>query len=216
MELVKLLKSNWRVWTWLAMTPLLMALAGCATSDDLSAYGPIPDPNAPPSASAMTDTTNYTLRVGDSVTVTFYDLATPIQPITDEIKEDGTITLIQNEQFKAAGLTISQLQTAVHDRYVPAYYHYMTVNIVPANRFYTVSGEVKSEGHQPYPGHMTVLEAIASAGGFTDYARKRKVTVTRAGSNKQITVNCIKALDHPELNIEVFPGDTVHVPHTIF
>jgi polysaccharide biosynthesis/export protein len=215
MELIKILKRNRRFWIWLPMV-MMLVVAGCATSDDPTTYDPMGDPGATGPGRTSGDTTNYTLRVGDTVTVNFYDLTPSIPAITDEIKDDGTITLILSEQFKAAGLTISQLQNDVHKRYVPAYYRQMTVNIVAANRVYTVSGEVKEEGQKGYPGHMTVLEAIANAGGFTDYARKRKVTVTRAGTHKQITVNCVKALDQPELNIEIFPGDTIHVPHTIF
>jgi polysaccharide export outer membrane protein len=103
------------------------------------------------------------------------------------------------------------LQNDVHTRYVPAYVKYMTVNIAVLNRQYTVSGEVRSGNSFGYPGHMTVLQAIANAGGFTDYAKKKAVRVTRA-DHRQIIVNCVKALEVPELNIEIFPGDTIYVP----
>ena len=216
MELLKFLKDNWRKWWWLAAVAVL---TGCGALDP---YAPIPESGEPVAGTAPSDSgggimnsTNYTLHVGDQLTVNFFDITPAISPITDQIKEDGSITLIYNEKFQAAGKTISQLQTMVHDRYVPAYVKYMTVNIVPANRSYTVEGEVRSPGNFGYPGHMTVLRAIATAGGFTDYANKRKVTVTRA-DNRQFTVNCLKALDNPDLDVEIFPGDRVHVPQAIF
>jgi protein involved in polysaccharide export with SLBB domain len=213
MELLKFIANTLKKWAWL---PAVITLAGC----QINPYGPLPDANAsafgtnsPGGPGMAMDTTNFTLRVGDELTVSFFDITPAILPITDEIKEDGTITLIYNEKFQAAGKTISQLQTAVHDRYVPAYVKYMTVNIAPANRIYYVEGEVRVPNHYPYPGHMTLLEAIATAGGFTDYAKKKAVRITRA-DHRQFTVNAAKAINDPDLNVEIFPGDTIYVPQT--
>lgn len=213
MELLKSFGNILKMWAWL---PVLAMLAGC---QDVNPYTPIPQGNVPAAAAGTNyasapaiplDTTNYTLQVGDQLTVNFFDINPPIAPISDEVKDDGTITLIYNEKFQAAGKSISQLQTMVHDRYVPAYVKYMTVNITPANRFYTVQGEVRSPNRYAYSGHMTVLGAIATAGGFTDYANKRNVQVTRA-DHRQFRVNCNKALADPDLDAEIFPGDKIYV-----
>jgi protein involved in polysaccharide export with SLBB domain len=211
MELLKFIANTLKRWAWL---PAAIALTGCHSTNS---WAPLPDVNGSGAAGGTNplDTNNYTLRVGDQMTVNFYDITPPIQPITDQIKEDGTITLIYNEKFQAAGKTISQLQNDVHARYVPAYLKYMTVNIGVLNRLYTVSGEVKAGNSFAYPGHLTVLQAIANAGGFTDYANKKKVKVTRA-DHRQIMVNAIKAQEDPDLNIEIFPGDTIYVPVTMW
>ncbi|HXD00394.1 MAG TPA: polysaccharide biosynthesis/export family protein [Verrucomicrobiae bacterium] len=207
MELLKFIAKALKKWAWL---PAAIALAGCQAVDP---YAPFPDANAPGTSAGTNsmDATSYTLRVGDQLTVNFFDITPVIPPISDQIKEDGTITLIYNEKFQAVGKTISQLQNEVHARYVPAYVKYMTVNIAAVNRLYTVSGEVRAGNSFGYPGHMTVLQAVANAGGFTDYANKRKVRVRRA-DHRQITVNCVKALTDPDLDIEIFPGDTIYVP----
>jgi protein involved in polysaccharide export with SLBB domain len=55
------------------------------------------------------------------------------------------------------------------------------------------------------------LQAIASAGDFTDFARKQEVLLTRSDGRK-ITVNCIKARKNPSLNLEILPGDIIDVP----
>jgi protein involved in polysaccharide export with SLBB domain len=216
MELLKAFGNILRKWAWL---PALIALAGC---QDVDPYTPIPQGKTPASAAGTNngiystapaiplDTTNYVLQVGDQLTVSFFDITPAITPITDEIKDDGTITLIYNEKFQAAGKSIGQLETMVHDRYVPAYVKYMTVNIAPANRSYTVQGEVRAPNRYGYSGHMTVLGAIATAGGFTDYANKRNVQVTRA-DHRQFRVNCVKALADPDLDVEIFPGDKIYV-----
>jgi protein involved in polysaccharide export with SLBB domain len=59
------------------------------------------------------------------------------------------------------------------------------------------------------------LKVIASAGGFTDFANKKKVKLTRVDGRTQI-VNCPKALDNPSLDPEVYPGDTIHVPRRLW
>jgi len=79
-----------------------------------------------------------------------------------------------------------------------------------------VDGEVKSPGPKLYMGQpVTVLKAIASAGDFTDFAKRTKVTLTRLNGKKQ-TINCDKARKDPRLDAPVYPGDTIHVPRRIF
>jgi polysaccharide export outer membrane protein len=80
-----------------------------------------------------------------------------------------------------------------------------------STRWYYVLGEVRVPNRQIYNSRITVLQAIASAGGFTDFAKKTKVKLTRVDGRTQI-VNCSKALENPTLDLEVYPGDTIHVP----
>ena len=93
----------------------------------------------------------------------------------------------------------------------------MTVTVKPeeSTRWYYVDGEVKSPNRQIYTSRITVLKAIASAGGFTDFANKKKVKLTRVDGRTQI-VNCVKALDNPSLDLEVYPGDKIHVPRRLW
>ena len=70
---------------------------------------------------------------------------------------------------------------------------------------------VKAPNRQLYTSRITVLKALASASGFTDYANKKKVKLTRADGRTQI-INCAKARDNPILDLEVYPGDKLYVP----
>jgi polysaccharide biosynthesis/export protein VpsN len=156
-------------------------------------------------------------RVGDSLTVTFTDTPTLIPLFEEKIKEDGTITLTLNQVFKADGKTRGSLAKEIRDRYVPDYFKEMTVTVKQeaSTRWYYVDGEVKAPNRQIYNSRITVLKAIASAGGFTDFANKKKVKLTRMDGRTQI-VNCPKALDNPALDPELYPGDKIHVPRRLW
>jgi polysaccharide export outer membrane protein len=156
--------------------------------------------------------------VGDSLTITLTDTPTPIPTFQEKIKEDGTITLTLNQTFKADGKTRGELEKEIRTRYVPDYYKEMTVSVMTdvSTRWYYVDGEVTSHGSRLiYNSRITVTKAIASAGGFTDFANKKKVRLTRMDGRTQI-VNCVKALTDPRLDPEVYPGDKIQVPRRLW
>ena len=156
-------------------------------------------------------------RVGDSLTIIYSDLPQATPPFEGKIKEDGTITLLVNKTFTAAGKTAGELEKEIRACYVPSFYKYMTVTVTPreSTRWYYVDGEVRSPTRQIYNSRITVLQAIASSGGFTDFANKKKVKLTRVDGRSQI-VNCVKARDNPSLDVEVYPGDKIYVPRRIW
>jgi protein involved in polysaccharide export with SLBB domain len=157
------------------------------------------------------------LRVGDGLTVTFTDTPIPIPVFEEKIKEDGTITLSLNQVFKAEGKTLGALEKEIRARYVPDYYKFMTVTLrhQESTRWYYVLGEVRSPSRQIYTSRTTVTKAIASVGGFTDFANKKSVKLTRV-DGRTFTVNCVKALDNPTLDLEVYPGDKIYVKRSIW
>ncbi len=199
---------------WLKGLILLAAvglLAGCADpapnwgNDPLGTNGPAItyDPNAQP-----------IIHVGDVVLVTFQDLVPPITPVEQAVKEDGKITLIYNKSFRAADRTPGQLEEDIHAAYTN-YFKFMTPTVTLKERFYEVDGEVKSPGRFVYIGRMTVLQAIATASGFNEFANRKNVKIIRA-NGKSITINAVKALTDPKENVEIFPNDTINVPKRIF
>lgn len=191
-------------------------LSGCLSGPQRTTpYNPLGETNSPVAVVGMgggatnIDLTAYTIQVGDSVTATFADV-TGINPITDTIKDDGTITLIYNEKFQAAGKTVGKLQQEIHDRYVPAYFKYLTITITLPTRFFTVSGEVRTPNRFAYVGRTTLTQAITIASGFTDFAKKSDIRLIRAnGMQRHIDYN--KAIVDSALDPEVYPGDQIIV-----
>jgi len=76
---------------------------------------------------------------------------------------------------------------------------------------YAIGGQVRSPAMYEHRGPTTILNAIAEADGFTDFANAKKVVIWRAGGPR-VTVNCIKAKSASSLNLEIFPGDVINVP----
>lgn len=185
---------------------LIGAFSGCIS------FGPPgrTDPPLPPPPRAADPATEQ-IRVGDKLLIILLD--TPPGPIPHEqaIGEDGKITLHLNQEFTAVGKTRSQLQQEIVGRYVPAYYKRLTVNIKVEDKFFFVQGEVKLPNRYILSPDMSVLKAISTAGGFTDFANRREVQLTRLGGEKFI-VDCKEALKRQELDLKVYAGDQVVVP----
>jgi len=192
---------------------------GCQTSDSqfagsAGAAAPVGNGKAE-AAAAQTNVSSDLINVGESLIFSFTDVNPAIQAFETHVNENGTITLMENQTFTAAGKTHVQLEKEVRERYVPKFFVKMTVTIAPKERVYFVRGEVRQSGQQFYRGPMTVLKAIATAGDFTDFAKKTKVKLLRLNGEK-LTINCKKAITEPaRYDLPVYPGDVIYVPRRI-
>jgi polysaccharide export outer membrane protein len=204
----------------LSVCGLLLAglmLTGCSSPSGGIRFSDLPDTPAmsgqPGASDSAADTPRF--HVGDTIIVTLSGPPTPIEPHQEPIKEDGTITLNDIGKVQAAGKTAGELQTAIHDLYVPRFYTHLTVTVNIGDRVYYVSGEVKIPGRQLYIGQTTVTKAITSAGDFTDYANHKKVWLMRT-NGERIKVNVDKALKGTAQDPPVYPGDQISVPRRIW
>ena len=172
-------------------------------------------PDSPPSPDVKERAASDLLRKGDLVVVTFSNIPNPPLPHQERIKEDGTITLPLIGSVMAAGKNPGQLQKEIQEAYVPKYYRNLVVTVRTEDRYYYVGGEVKLPNKYPYTPGVTVLKAIASAGGFTDFAARTKVELTRS-TGKVIVIDCKKAQKKPSLDLAVYPDDRVFVPRRLY
>jgi polysaccharide export outer membrane protein len=135
------------------------------------------------------------------------------------VRPDGKITLPLIGSVQAAGTTPTQLEKRIESE-LEAYIHNpnVTVMVLTINsRKFNVLGRVAKPGSYSLSGHVTVLDAIAEAGGFIPFAKETHVYILRhnaAGGDTRISCNYKQIIKgkHPEQNILLQPQDTVVVP----
>jgi polysaccharide export outer membrane protein len=135
------------------------------------------------------------------------------------VRPDGMISLPLVGEVKAAGYTPVQLQDVLADamkKYVSEPQVTVVIEKVASLNF-NIVGEVNHPGYFPLTRRMTVLDAIALAGGFKDFAKTKKVYVLRTaanGSQERLPFNYKEVIkgQNPQQNIELQPRDTIVVP----
>lgn len=147
------------------------------------------------------------MRPGDEIAINFAQPGEGELPFIGKIRDDGTVTLLSNKVFTAAGKTAREFEKEVHASYGLKLYQIGETDPPPIE----VSGEVTTPGKRPFSGPLTILKAIESAGGFTERANKRKVKIIRADGTF-LLVNCVKARADARLDVPVYPADQIFVP----
>ena len=134
------------------------------------------------------------------------------QDITGEYEVDsgGYVSIPLAGHVRAAGLTTRQVERAIVSALSKGIVRDPRVNVeIALYRPYYILGEVKKSGEYPYRHGLTVLDAVASAGGFTYRANENKVLLRRSGAGAEETY----PLDAP---VPVYPGDNIRVPERFF
>ena len=155
------------------------------------------------------------LSVGEKVTIRFAGIPTPPPPYEERIRENGTISPpFIKDPVQAAGLTPPQLQQALHEAYIPHIFTTVSVTVITEDRLFTLNGEVRAPGRYAYVGETTAVEAISQAGGLTDFAKKRKIGITRNGT--KFFFDYEKARRDARFDPEVYPRDIIDVPKRLY
>jgi len=134
------------------------------------------------------------------------------------VRPDGKISLPLLQDLQAEGLTVLELQKEITRRFSEYLTNPRVTVIVNQINSYKVSvlGKVASPGVYAITGDTTFVEAISMAGGFTEWANKRKIAVIthQDGKKKKITINYKKIASgkDPSQNIILKRGDTIIVP----
>lgn len=130
------------------------------------------------------------------------------------VRPDGKISLPLLNDVQAAGLTAMQLGDSITEKlknYVKNPQVTVVVTQVNSQRYY-VLGEVARPGVFPLLPGLTALQAVSSAGGFTQFANEKKIYILR-GSDK-LPFNYKQVVQGKDLdeNVTLKPGDTIVVP----
>jgi polysaccharide export outer membrane protein len=137
---------------------------------------------------------------------------------TTPVRPDGKISLPLLNDIEAAGLTPMQLRDLISKKlteYMPN--PEVSVIVREVNHFkVSVLGEVKKPGRYDFKGQVTVLDAIALAGGLNDFAARSRIVILRnngSGSNRiPVNYNKVVAGSAEQENFVLQPGDIVFVP----
>jgi len=161
-----------------------------------------------PAADEQPPGTEYRLSMGDKIRITVYgheDLSGEF-----EIDTAGKVSLPLVGDVEADGRTANEFESAIIAALRPDYLRNprVSVELLDYRPFY-IFGEVKSPGSYPYSSGMTVISAIAVAGGFTYRARKNRIQIVRGSDDNRVEL---------QVNDDTLiqPGDVIEVPERFF
>jgi len=196
---------------------LLVVLGGSAFGmGEANRNAAVPEKTASGSP-AQADPATYVIGAEDVLAVNIWrepeiSRSVPVRP-------DGKITLPLIGDLETTGRTPVQLQAEIANR-LEKYLNHPEVTVivqeVKSPRF-NVVGEVIRPGEYLLTKPMTVLDAIALAGGFRDFAKQSKIYVLRVnadGTRFRLPFNYKRVVKggNPEQNIELRIHDTIVVP----
>jgi protein involved in polysaccharide export with SLBB domain len=151
---------------------------------------------------------DYHLGAGDQVRVIVFGE----EALSGEFVIDGTgtVSLPLVGQVRAGGNTVREFERAVEARLSEGYLNDPRVSVEVLNfRPFYILGEVEESGEYPYTEELTVMNAVATAGGFSYRANTRTVFIKHAGQSAE--------REYPLTSqTPVQPGDTVRIAERYF
>jgi polysaccharide export outer membrane protein len=166
----------------------------------------------PMTVPAAVDPNSYKLGPDDVVFVRVW--REPDLSGTMAVRPDGKITLPLINEIQASGLTPVQLGaevTAALSKFVNNPQVMVAVQAVRSKRYY-MSGEIQRAGAYPLASPTTIFEALTMAGGFHEFANKKKIMIIRGGKRFRFNWNQVVKGKNLEQNILLESGDQVIVP----
>lgn len=188
---------------------LMMALASaCATPQPHFDYTTEPDPRQH----------EYVLGPSDVLRVTVWR-STDFSGET-VVRPDGTMSLPMLGDLHAAGMTPSQVRAEIEKRlltFVKREEAIVTVSVSAINSYrFVVNGNVEHPGVFSSSHYVTVVEAIAMAGGPNRFGSPEQAVIIRSagGKPRRIPINYPAILTgaRPEQDLTVLPADTIYIP----
>jgi protein involved in polysaccharide export with SLBB domain len=154
------------------------------------------------------DLKGYALGAGDKLKITIFN--EPDLSGEFDINGQGIISLPLVGQIKVIGQTTSDVQALLTEKYGKDYLVNPRVNVEVLNyRPFFILGEVNHPGSYPYVNGMTVINAVALAGGYTPRANHDRIKI------KHINESTAQEKEVQE-DSAVLPGDVIEVPERFF
>ena len=157
----------------------------------------------------------YTIGPEDILDITVWNNAGLSRTVP--VRPDGKISLPLLDDVQAAGVTPKQLKADLTRR-LAKYVASPEVSVIVReihSRKVAVVGEVRKPGRYDVGSRASVLDAIALAGGFNDFARRSKMVILRVEGSTVTRIPCDYDKVVSNAQLETFllrPGDTLIVP----
>lgn len=165
---------------------------------------------------AETETPSYLIGPNDSLTIHVWKEPELTQDVT--VMSDGRISFPLIGEIMAQGQTVTSLGEAITERlknYVTSPELTVIVRESRSRRIYTI-GKLNQPGPYPLEPNMTVLQALSSAGGFTEWADTKNILIIRREGEKdiQLRFNYEEFISGKKVEQDVIliPSDTIVVP----
>ena len=174
-----------------------------------TAPAPTTAPATTTTARTAATTADYRLVPGDKLRIEVYKDPQLSQSV--QIRPDGKITLPLANDVVAAGRTSTELRDSIISS-LKTYMSNPTVTVIVVETvppLIYVMGEVNAAGPQPLVGKMDVLQALATAKGFKDFADTKNILIKRG--TQVLTFNYNDAVKGKAAAVFLQPGDTIVV-----
>ncbi|MDD4357330.1 MAG: polysaccharide biosynthesis/export family protein [Smithellaceae bacterium] len=197
-----------RLITYTAIVMIVSALCFAVQAQEKTV-----NPPQKPASEIAADSNDYIIGPEDVLNIHVWKEESMSKTVP--VRIDGKISLPLADDIQAAGLTPLQLKNVIIDKLKgfiesPA----VTVTVMEANSYKIfISGEVKNPGVFSIRRETTLLKAIITAGGFTEWANKRKILVISGenGKEQRTYVNYNKIVDGDIPDVVIKRGDTIIV-----
>ena len=173
----------------------------------------VPPAGQAPAAGGSTD--SYVIGASDVLSITVWKEPTLTSSML--VRPDGMISMPLLGDVQASGLTPEQLADQISTK-LKKFVQDPNVSVLVSqihSKVVYLLGEVAKKGPVDMTPGMTLLQAVSSAGGLTDYANTKKMYILRdeAGKHERIPLQYKQALKgDSSLDLPLKPGDTIVVP----
>ena len=167
-------------------------------------------PAAPVTRPPVNVGADYRLVPGDKLRIEVYKDPQLSQSV--QVRPDGKITLPLANDVMAAGHTPTELRDAIANS-LKTYIANPTVTVMVVETVppvIYVMGEVNNAGPQSLVGKLDVMQALAAAGGFKDFANTKNIKIRRG--SEILRFNYKDAINGRAAPLYLKPGDTIIVP----
>jgi polysaccharide export outer membrane protein len=215
--------KNWLFLVGMALTVMTAQLTGFGQSQPEGSAGPAVSRTASAASTGNHPefherNSRYRIEPGDTFDINF-DLSPEFNQLAVAVEPDGFVTLHGIPDIKVQGKTVPELTDALRTAY-SAILNNPQISVVLKDfqkPYFVADGQVARPGKYDLRGDTTLTEAIAMAGGFTEYAKHSQVVLFRKvdetwTSAELIDVKKMESEHNLKEDPFLHPGDMLFVP----